>query len=235
MTVTAAPTTAAPTTASPTTRPVEIGPFGIPVGAPVDADVGPEAAFAIHAHERTAPTDVVVAGSPADLYAAWLRATTPAGSEPVVATARGFRIVADEPVELQGFVVEDGRISSFEECTGDVCIPLADHVVAPPECQPGEGCPHVRSATGAITAEQRAILTQRWPQQVVVYELVVDAADGRSIAAVDEPTQQHFRYEPATQLFVATFPDRPAPGTRTQLSITFDDGTTDTLLIYYGA
>ncbi len=218
-----------------TTRPVVIGPFRFPVGAEVTAGDGPESTFAVHVQRRTVPADVVTPGSPAEYYAAWIRAATPSTTEPVVATDDGFRVVADRVVELREFVVVDGRVSSFDECVAGVCTSLDANVIAPPDCEPGEGCPHVRSADGVVTAYQRAVITQRWPEQVVLYELVVNAGTGRTIASVEEPTQQHFHYDAPTQMFTATFPDRPTPGTRTELLITLDDGSTDSIGIFYGS
>lgn len=242
------PATTIPTTTSPitapipvttpapsSTQPVVIGPFGFPVGAEVVAGDSPESAFAVHVQNRTVPTDVVVPGSPAEYYAAWIRAAGPATSGAVVATDDGFAVMADRPVELRSFVMVDGRVGSFDECIGDVCTPLEANVTVPADCEPGDGCPHIRSADGLVMAYQRAVITQRWPAQVVVYELVVDPGSGRSIASVEEPTQQHFHYDAATQMFTATFPDRPTPGTRTELLITLDDGSSDSIRIFYGS
>lgn len=223
------------TPAPATTAPVVIGPFGFPVGSSVASGTGPESSYALHVQGRTLPDDVVVPGSPAALYAQWISATAGATTDDVIATANGFRVVVDQPVVLQAFVVEDGRVRSFDECIGDVCTSLDANVTAPPDCTPGEGCPHIRSANGVVTAYQRAVITQRWPQQVVLYELVVDPGSGRTIASVEEPTQQHFRYDAVTQMFTATFPDRPTPGTRTELLITLDDGSSDSIGIFYGS
>lgn len=248
----AAPTTRPPTTPAPTTtiapvtapvpvttpaptttRPVEIGPFGLPVGAPVTAGDGPESAYAVHVQHRTIPTDVAAPGSPADYYARWIRATAPATDEAVVATKDGFAVTADRPVVLSNFEVHDGVVSSFDECLGDTCASIAANVITPPECEPSVGCPHVRSSSGAVTAFQRAVITQRWPQQVVLYELVVDPDDGRAIASVEEPIG-NFHYDAQAQVFVATFEAPPPAGTRTELAVTLDDGTVDTITIFYG-
>jgi hypothetical protein len=83
-------------------------------------------------------------------------------------------------------------------------------------------------------AYQRGALLVRWPAQILFYELVVDPDAGRQVVAVDEPNGE-VRFDPETGVLVATFADRPRPGTRHLLTITFDDDTTDSATIYYGS
>ena len=234
-------TTAVTTTVTETTDAVtatiapvvrSIGPYGFTSGATVEQATGPESAFALGLQGRADPRTVAAPGSPALWYAEWARLAGADAAGPVIATGDGFAVVADAPVVLTDFVVTDGLITTFTECAGSTCTPVdANLAPVPADCQPGPNCPHVRSRTGAVTAYQRATLLLRWPAQILVYELV--PAEGRTVTAVAEPNGA-IRYDPATSYLVATFADRPAPGTTHQLTITFDDGSTDSLTIYYG-
>ena len=211
------------------------GPFGYPIGAAVATATQPEAAFAVDLQRRANPLGHSPASSPAMLYAQWLRMVVPSPSDPVTATAEGFEVSADGRVELRDFLRTGDQISSFTECGTTGCVPLADVVTTPadPECEPGTDCPHVRSQSGEVTAYQRATLLVRWPAQILFYELVIDPSAGHRLTAVDEPDGA-VHYDAETGYLVATFDERPQPGTRHQLTLTFDDGSTDTMSIYYG-
>ncbi len=53
------------------------------------------------------------------------------------------------------------------------------------------------------------------------------------MTAIDEPNGR-VHYDPATGYFVAVLPGQPAPGTRDDLTVTLDDGSTDYITIGYG-
>lgn len=222
--------TTVPTSTTPTT--VAVGTYGFPVGAAVSEPTGPEAAYALALQQRTNPLNVALNGSPAMLYAQWIRIAGQPVSDAVTATADGFVVTADQPVTLQGFQIQDGLISSFTECTADNCLAIDQATVTPPDCQPGPNCPHLRSRSGQVTAQLRATLTPRWPAQVLLYELVVASGSGRAISAVNDPNEAA-RYDPETGYLVILFADKPPPDTRHQLTITYTDATTDRLDIFY--
>ncbi len=79
----------------------------------------------------------------------------------------------------------------------------------------------------------RATITLRWPDQVVVYQLVPNG--DRMIASVEEPTQRKFHYDSETQSFLAIFPDRPTPGTVRNCSSRSPAGPTISVTVLYGA
>jgi hypothetical protein len=219
-------------TATSTTSTVPTGVFGLPVGAEVTSATGPEAAYALAAAQRGDPRQVASAGSPAWFYLQWLRLAEPSGAGGVTATADAFGVAADRAVTLSGFVVADGVVSSFTECADTVCQPIdAAVLMADPACQPAPGCPHLRSDGGEVMAFQRASLTWRWPTQILLYELVVTS--DRTIVAVHEPNGR-VHYDAATSYLVAVFPDQPVPGTRDDLTITFTDGSSDVVTVFYG-
>jgi hypothetical protein len=182
---------------------------------------------------RAPPETAAVAGSPAAVYAQWVRVAGLPADGAAVATVDGFQVTADRAVVLANFTVVEGKVTGFDECIDGACTPIAARVTIPSDCAPGDGCPHLVSDGGGLQALLRATITLRWPEQIVLYQLV--PTGDRQIASVEEPTQRQFHYDNETQSFVAIFPDRPTAGTRSELLITFSDGTVDYVTIFYGA
>jgi len=232
-TTTTTTSTTTTTTTSTTTTTIPLGAFGLPVGAAVTAATGPESAYALAVQHRGSAVGVAAPGSPAMYYADWLRLAVAGGSGDVTATAAGFAIDADRPVELRDFVVADGLVSDFTECVGETCTPLSSQMSPAPDCAPAPGCPNVVSRSGRVTAVQRATLLARWPMQVVFIELVPREGVTAAIVGAAEPSgAMHF--DPATRAIVAVFPDRPVPGTELRMAVQFDDGSTDVIEFHYG-
>lgn len=231
-TTTTTSTTTTSTTTTPTTT-VPVGAFGFPVGSPISEPNGPEAAYAVALQQRANPLAVAPAGSPAMLYAQWIRVAGAPADQPVTATANGFAVTADQPVTLQDFRTDGGLVTSFSECVGDVCTPIDAMTEVPPQdCVPAPGCPHLRSQNGDISAMLRATLFPRWPARMLLFELLPDDATP-AVVTVQNPNQV-VHYDPDTHYLVILFDDQPPSGTRHQLTINLDDGTTDQLSIFYG-
>jgi serine/threonine-protein kinase len=232
-TTTTSTTTTTTTTTSTTTTTIPIGAFGVPVGAEVTAAQGPESAYALAVQQRANPAATAAPGSAAWYYAEWLRTSVPGASGPVTATASGFRVDADQPVELRDFVVTGGLVTDFTECVGDTCTPLSSQVILTAECMPAPGCGSVASSSGDVIAFQRATLVLRWPEQVLFFELVPDEGVTRTIVDVAEPNDA-VHYDPETRSLVAVFPDTPPAGTEDRLVVRYDQGDPDAIEIHYG-
>lgn len=223
-------TTAVPTTTlAPTTLP-PANAYGDVIGQPIANTDIPEAVFAQGVQARAAGVSLAPAGSPAMVYAQWVRTVAAPATGPVTAATEGYAVMTDVPVVLNDFVVEAGEVTSLTECAETDCIPLSAGVILTPECSSNDSaCTTVRSRGGAVTAVKRADIGLRFPARNALYEL----QSSRTIVSAVNP-DGHVKFDPETNLFVLSFADAPLPGTRDLITITFDNGDIDDLIITYG-
>ncbi|CAN5543869.1 hypothetical protein BH24ACT5_BH24ACT5_13820 [soil metagenome] len=225
-------TTLAPTTtAAPTTLATPTNAYGDVVGQPI-TNVGiPEAVFAQGLQARAAGSTLAPAGSPAMLYAQWVRTVAAPATGPVTAADEGYAVMTDVSAVLSDFVVVDGQVTTLRECAeGFGCESLTDGVILTPECSSNDSaCTTVRSRGGSVTAVKRADIALRFPARSALYELDTN----RTITSLTN-SDGRVRFDPETNLFVVSFADTPIAGTRDLITITFDNGDTDELIITYG-
>jgi serine/threonine protein kinase len=234
-TTTSTTTTTTTTTTVPATTTTVVNPSGFVAGAAVTNpgdDLG--AQFALGVQNRDLPATIAPPGSRARLYAEWVWAIGPAEPGPVVASRRGFVIASNTPVEIFDFQIAEGAIVDFSECrrVGDEqrCSSLAEHLErVDNECPPGENCPTLRTSTGETFAFLRAYIRMHHPQEVLVYQIAIP---DRVVASIAEPTSR-IAFEPGSGYFIAFYEGIPAPGTEQLLTVTYEDGTTDRVIVAF--
>jgi hypothetical protein len=234
-TTTTSTSTTTTTTTLPATTSTVVNPSGFVAGEPV-SDPGDDlgAQFALGIQAGAVSAEIAPPGSRARLYAEWVWAIAPPERGAVLATARGFLIQSNTPVEIFGFQYAEGTIVDFGECrtVGDAerCASLdADIEPVVDECPPGENCPTLQTSSGETFAYQRAFIRMHHPQEVLVYEIVVA---GRVVTSIAEPTSR-VAFVPGSRYFIAFYEGIPPAGTRQLLTVTYEDGTSDEVTVAF--
>jgi serine/threonine protein kinase len=214
--------------APPLPPPPPTNPYGDPVGAAIADNLTPERAVVNALQLRAIPADMATPNSAMYFYDQWLRLIAPASGQPVVATDAGYTIVADRIVSIVSLEYgADGRIAAAMECA-EICTPLVAGIDIDRSCLDGGQCTIFRTSGANAVAVRRATVNLRYPAIALLLELQA----WKPIASVTDATGS-VQFDAVTNYCSISFSRPPPAGSLSALTVTFADGTVESLTITY--